>query len=81
MSLICEHGIKEFDCMECEKDELTASPVGRGVMCAKCGGKVCVCPVDLAETNWWAHCRECKQAIQITETKQEAIKAWNELNT
>jgi len=46
----------------------------------KCGGKVCVCPVDLKETNWWAHCRDCDNAIEITETKQEAIDAWAELN-
>lgn len=50
-------------------------------MCAKCKGKVCVCPADLEETVWWAHCMDCDQAIEIANTKQKAIKAWNELNT
>jgi len=62
------------------KDDVSQSDVERGVRCAKCGGKVCVCPVDLKETNWWAHCRDCDNDIEITETKQEAIDAWAELN-
>jgi len=58
-----------------ETDELTASHLQSGVRC-KCGGKVCVCPLDLAETAWWAHCMDCDNATEITETKQEAIDAW-----
>ena len=51
--------------------------------CPFCGGACCVCPLDLEETEWMAHCMDCDcqimhdNTLHIFRNEKIAVNAWN----